>query len=92
VRHPPPSPGCAEFTIIMECTPENDRCHSVSILSSVVYNMEKEHGKEIHAHIPFVDVDSKSPSSVYSHRQALPATKRERKDCGRGKEGGPPWL
>jgi hypothetical protein len=42
------------------------------------YNMEKEHGEELYAHIPFVDVDSKSPPSVYSHLFLY--SHRERKD------------
>jgi hypothetical protein len=30
LRLPPPSPARAYFSIMMECTPEIDRCHSVS--------------------------------------------------------------
>jgi hypothetical protein len=26
--HPPPSPDWADFTIMMECTPESGHCHS----------------------------------------------------------------
>jgi hypothetical protein len=32
----PPSPGWAEFTIMMECTPESCHCHSICTFSSVV--------------------------------------------------------
>jgi hypothetical protein len=32
-RAPPPSPGWADFTIMMECTPESSHCHSVCTLS-----------------------------------------------------------
>ncbi len=31
-RAPPPSPGWANFSIMMECTPESGRCHSVYTL------------------------------------------------------------
>ncbi len=31
-REPPPSPGWANFSIIMECTPESCNCHSVCTL------------------------------------------------------------
>jgi hypothetical protein len=27
--HPPPSPAWANFTLMMECTPESSRCYSV---------------------------------------------------------------
>jgi hypothetical protein len=27
--YPPPSPGWAKFSIMMECTPESGRCYSV---------------------------------------------------------------
>ncbi len=27
--HPPPSPGWADFSVMMECTPESGNCHSV---------------------------------------------------------------
>ncbi len=31
--HPPPSPGWADFTIMMECTtPESGHCHSLCVL------------------------------------------------------------
>jgi len=29
--HPPPYPGWANFSIIMECTPKSGHCHSVCI-------------------------------------------------------------
>jgi hypothetical protein len=30
--HPSPSPAWANFSIMMECTAESDRCHSVCVL------------------------------------------------------------
>ncbi len=32
VHRPPPSPAWANFTLMMECTPESGRCHSVCTL------------------------------------------------------------
>jgi hypothetical protein len=31
--HPPPTPAWANFSIMMECTPESGRCHSVCLTS-----------------------------------------------------------
>ncbi len=31
--HPPTLPGWADFTIMMECTPESAHCHSVYFVS-----------------------------------------------------------
>jgi hypothetical protein len=33
--HPSPSPGWANFSIMMECTPESGNCHSVCTLCAV---------------------------------------------------------
>jgi hypothetical protein len=38
----PPSPGWAEFTIMMECTPENGHCQYIYTLATVgVLNIDK---------------------------------------------------
>ncbi len=31
-RAPPPLPGWADFSIMMECTPESSNCHSVDVI------------------------------------------------------------
>jgi hypothetical protein len=35
--HPPSLPAWANFSIMMECTPESGRCHSVYTLSAEAY-------------------------------------------------------
>jgi hypothetical protein len=38
--HPPPSPARANFTLMMECTPENSGCYSVySVVCSFLKNI-----------------------------------------------------
>jgi hypothetical protein len=43
-RAPPPSPAWANFTLMMECTPESRRCYSVYsvVLTVVLYNPNLE--------------------------------------------------
>jgi hypothetical protein len=38
--HPPPSPDWANFSTLMECTPESGRCHSV--YSVVLWKVAKK--------------------------------------------------
>ncbi len=40
-RAPPPSPACANFTLVMECTPESSRCYSVYSVEVIVNNKEE---------------------------------------------------
>jgi hypothetical protein len=43
--HPPPSPAWANFTLMMECTPESSRCYSVySVAIPLAYPSRKEGG------------------------------------------------
>jgi hypothetical protein len=47
VKHQPPLPGWAEFTIMMECTSESNHCQSICTLSSVGGRWEKGNREEI---------------------------------------------
>jgi hypothetical protein len=47
--HPPPSPAWANFTLMMECTPESSRCYSVySVVRptgfSLPFNTDRRNG------------------------------------------------
>jgi hypothetical protein len=40
----PPSPGCADFTIMLECTPESGNCNSVCTLWSRTADVSLPYG------------------------------------------------
>jgi hypothetical protein len=55
--HPPPSPARADFSIMMECTPEIGLCHSVSTLWFKVLIWSKNCRKIFKTKFKFTKID-----------------------------------